>query len=54
MAKKKQEKYPPLEIVWANTYCQYTPIENRLRIISQNQEKIYLLLQKILETRTGG
>jgi len=39
----------PLEKVFGSSYCEYSVIENKLATLYKNQEKIYRLLQNILE-----
>jgi hypothetical protein len=48
--------FPPLEPVYPTTHCEFSPVEQKLAIIYQNQEKIYALLQALVtvECRSSG
>jgi hypothetical protein len=43
------EQHPKLEPVRGSECCAYSVIENKLKILFENQEKIYALLLEILK-----
>lgn len=47
--KSPSPKYPPLEKVYVNHGCQFSVVEAEIAILQRNQEKIYTLLQKLID-----
>jgi len=43
-------KFPPLEPVTSTKNCEFSSIEQRLKIIYENQEKIYAILTRLVDT----
>ena len=47
---RKKYYHPPLREVLGSDLCQFSTVENKLAILYQNQQKIYQLLQVVLES----
>lgn len=52
MSSLKKIKYPKLEPVHGSIGCAYSVIENKLKTLYENQEKIYALLVMLIEQKS--